>query len=77
MRRRCRSRSSWTTRQRTRWIDLAYEAPPERLVLVDSDLRVVFASGQGPMQYEQNGMLQVVESYANTTTAAGSVAARL
>jgi len=36
----------------TNRLDTAFEAPPERLVVVDDDLRVVFASGQGPFQYD-------------------------
>lgn len=34
----------------TNALDIAYEAPPERLVLV-RDGRVLFCSGQGPFQY--------------------------
>lgn len=35
----------------TNALDLAYEAPPERLVVLDEAMTVVFASGQGPFQY--------------------------
>ena len=35
----------------TNALDIAYEAPPERLVVLDEQLNVVFASGQGPFQY--------------------------
>lgn len=53
----------------TQALDLAYEAPPERLVLVDDNFRVVFASGQGPFQYDKNGMIKVVEQYGAQATA--------
>jgi hypothetical protein len=33
-------------------LDLAYEAPPARLVLVDPQLKVVFSTGQAPLQYD-------------------------
>ena len=36
----------------TNALDRAYEAPPERLIVVDSAMHVVFASGQGPFQYD-------------------------
>ena len=36
----------------TQALDEAYEAPPERLVVVDERMKVVFASGQGPFQYD-------------------------
>lgn len=35
----------------TNFLDRAYEAPPERLVVLDEAMTVVFASGQGPFQY--------------------------
>jgi len=38
----------------TNELDLAYEAPPERFVVIDDQMKVAFASGQGPMQYSQH-----------------------
>lgn len=35
----------------TNLVDIAYEAPPERLVAVDEQDKVAFCSGQGPFQY--------------------------
>jgi len=35
----------------TNAVDIAYEAPPERLVVVDPQGKVAFCSGQGPFQY--------------------------
>jgi len=64
----------------TRALDHAYEAVPERLVLVDKDFNVVFRSGQGPWQYDQAGMLAAVEAYAAKyapALAASPVAAKL
>lgn len=48
----------------TRELDHAYEAVPERLVLVDKDFKVVYRSGQGPFQYDQQGMLSAIEAIA-------------
>eukprot|EP00746_Dinoflagellata_sp_MGD_P018668 gnl/MRDRNA2_/MRDRNA2_143279_c0_seq1.p1 gnl/MRDRNA2_/MRDRNA2_143279_c0~~gnl/MRDRNA2_/MRDRNA2_143279_c0_seq1.p1 ORF type:complete len:110 (-),score=16.99 gnl/MRDRNA2_/MRDRNA2_143279_c0_seq1:148-477(-) len=35
----------------TNSLDCSYEALPERLVVLDQDLKVVFLSGAGPFQY--------------------------
>ena len=40
----------------TNALDEAYEAPPERLVVVDEEMKVVFASGQGPFQYDPTAL---------------------
>lgn len=57
----------------TRELDHAYEAVPERLVLVDQDLNVVYRSGQGPFQYDQEGMFAALEAFlAKQPAAAGA-----
>eukprot|EP00656_Telonema_subtile_P019718 TRINITY_DN2092_c0_g1_i2.p2 TRINITY_DN2092_c0_g1~~TRINITY_DN2092_c0_g1_i2.p2 ORF type:complete len:142 (-),score=33.52 TRINITY_DN2092_c0_g1_i2:275-700(-) len=40
----------------TNLLDIAYEAPPERLVAVDQQDRVSFCSGQGPFQYSLSAL---------------------
>mmetsp|Transcript_26724 Transcript_26724/g.32440 ORF Transcript_26724/g.32440 Transcript_26724/m.32440 type:complete len:272 (+) Transcript_26724:371-1186(+) len=40
----------------TNALDIAYEAPPARLVVVDKSLKVVFATGQGPNQYDVDSL---------------------
>lgn len=52
----------------TKALDLAYEAVPERLVVLDSEFKVVYRSGQGPFQYDQAGMLKAVQEYAEGKT---------
>lgn len=61
----------------TRELDHAYEAVPERLVLVDQDFNVLFRSGQGPLQYDQSGMLAAVEAYATKANAPALAGAKL
>ena len=46
----------------TNAVDRLYEAAPERLVLLDHDLRVVFASGQGPFQYHVEALVKFTGS---------------
>jgi len=46
----------------TNAIDIAYEAPPERLVVVHNG-EVKFTSGQGPMQYNLDDLKEFLETY--------------
>eukprot|EP00927_Polykrikos_kofoidii_P064012 TRINITY_DN58996_c0_g1_i1.p1 TRINITY_DN58996_c0_g1~~TRINITY_DN58996_c0_g1_i1.p1 ORF type:complete len:144 (-),score=19.53 TRINITY_DN58996_c0_g1_i1:367-798(-) len=46
----------------TNALDIAYEAPPEKLVLIDAARRVLFCSGQGPFQYSIAKLREYLES---------------
>ncbi len=46
----------------TNAIDLAYEAPPERLVVLDDQNKILFASGQGPFQYSIKGLAAFLQA---------------
>jgi len=49
----------------TNAIDVAFEAPPERMVVVDDQNKVVFASGQGPFQYSINRLAAFLQAQTN------------
>lgn len=46
----------------TNALDIAYEALPERLVLLSADGLVLFCTGQGPYQYSLDGLDKFLQS---------------
>lgn len=49
----------------TNALDRAYEAPPERLVLVDATtMEILFATGQGPFQYDTRAAAAFLDKHA-------------
>jgi len=51
----------WLDDPSTNALDLAYEAPPARLVVLDKELNVVYATGQAPLQYDVDGFAAFLE----------------